>query len=267
LKAYLSIFRLRFTVQLQYRAAAVAAFFTQFFFGFIIVMVFHAFYAASDKVQPMSLAQTVTYAWLVQTLLRLQPGFSSDTEVVNMVRSGNIAYELCRPLDLYFLWFARLLSLRIVPTMLSGIPLFLIALLLPAGYGAAPPASFASGGAWLLSMVLSLLLGCAISNLITASALWTIAGDGMQRIFPAVIMVFSGINVPLAFFPDWAQTILRILPFSGLVDLPFRLYLGMVPASSILVFGLLQSFWIAVFVLVGMLVLRSGKSRVAIQGG
>jgi len=266
LKAYLSIFRLRFAVQLQYRAAALAAFFTQLFFGFIIVMVFQAFYAASNRIQPMSLAQAVTYTWLGQASFRMQP-YYGDTEVINMIRSGNIAYELCRPLDLYVLWYVRLLSQRIVPTMLSGIPLLTIALLLPSGYGAAPPASFAAGGVWLISMFLALLLGCAISNLITVSTLWTIAGDGMQRIFPAVIMVFSGINVPLAFFPDWAQTILRILPFSGLIDLPFRLYLGMVPAASILVFGLLQLFWTAVFVLVGMAVLRSGKRRVTIQGG
>jgi ABC-2 type transport system permease protein len=267
LKAYLSIFRLRFAVQLQYRAAAAAGFFTQLFFGFIIVMVYHAFYATSSQPQPMSLAAAVTYSWLGQALLRMQPGFSNDTEVIDMIRSGNIAYELCRPLDLYFLWYARALSQRIVPTLLSGVPLFILSLLLPAGFGASPPASIASGAAWFLSIILALLLSCAISNIVTASTLWTIAGDGMQRIFPAFTMVFSGLNVPLAFFPDWAQTILRLLPFSGLVDLPFRLYLGMVPASTVFFFGLLQLFWIVVLMVIGILVLKIGKQKVVVQGG
>jgi ABC-2 type transport system permease protein len=267
LKAYLSIFKLRFAVQLQYRAAAAAAFFTQLFFGFIIVMVFHAFYASSIQTQPMSLAAAVTYSWLGQALLRMQPGFSNDTEVIDMIRSGNIAYELCRPLDLYFLWYSRALSQRIVPTLLSGVPLFTISLFLPAGFGASPPASIASGAAWFLSIILALLLSCAISNIVTASTLWTIAGDGMQRIFPAFTMVFSGLNVPLAFFPDWAQTILRFLPFSGLVDLPFRLYLGMVPASTVFFFGLLQLFWIVVLMVIGILVLNIGKQKVVVQGG
>lgn len=267
MSAYLSIFKLRLAVQLQYRAAAAASFFTQLFFGFIIVMVFHAFYAASTKTQPMSLAAAVTYTWLGQATLRLQPGFNTDTEIINMVRTGNIAYELCRPLDLYLLWYVRLLSQRIVPTLMAGLPLFTISLLLPAGYGSSLPASFASAAAWLVSLFLALLLSCAISNLVTVSTLWTIAGDGIQRIFPAFTMVFSGVNVPLAFFPDWSQAILRFLPFSGLVDFPFRLYLGMVPASAVFFFGFLQLFWTGVFILAGILVLRLGKRRVTIQGG
>jgi ABC-2 type transport system permease protein len=266
MKAYISIFRLRVAVQLQYRAAAAAAFFTQLFFGFIIVMVFHAFYAASTRSQPMSLAAAVTYAWLGQASFRMQP-YYGDTEVINMVRSGNVAYELCRPLNLYFFWYVRLLSQRTIPTLLSGVPLFTITLLLPAGFGASLPASLASGAAWLLSIFFALLLGCAISNLITISTLWTIAGDGMQRILPAVIMVLSGINVPLAFFPDWVQTTLRFLPFSGLIDLPFRLYLGLVPASTVLLFGLLQLFWTGFFITAGLLLLQQGKRKITIQGG
>ncbi len=266
LKAYLSVFRLRFAVQLQYRAAAAAAFFTQFFFGMIIVMVFHAFYASSTAVQPMSLSQAVTYAWLGQSVYRMQP-YNGDSEVKNLIRSGNVAYELCRPVDLYFLWFTRLLSLRIVPSLLTGIPLLFITFFLPHGFGWTLPASAAAGTAFVFSMILALLLGCAISNLITISTLWTIAGDGMERILPAAIMVLSGINVPLAFFPDWAQTALRLLPFSGLIDIPFRLYLGMIPVSSLFSAGILQLSWTVVLVIAGILLLNGGKRKVVVQGG
>jgi ABC-2 type transport system permease protein len=266
LNAYLSIFKLRLAVQLQYRAAAAAAFFTQFFFGMIIIMVYHAFYASSDVVQPMSLQQAVTYTWLGQAAYRMMP-WNLDREITDFIRSGNVAYELCRPLDLYFLWYFRLLSQRIVPTLLSGLPLLLVTFFLPAGFNWVLPASAASGAAYLFSLLLALFLSCAISNLITVSAIWTLAGDGMQRLLPAVIIVFSGIDVPLAFFPDWAQTGLRLLPFSGLVDTPFRLYLGMIPPSSIFTFGLLQSFWIFVFICTGVLVLQSGKRKIVVQGG
>jgi ABC-2 type transport system permease protein len=66
MRAYVSILKVRFSVQLQYRAAAAAGFFTQFFFGLVRVMVFIAFYASSARTQPMSLVQAVTYSWLVQ---------------------------------------------------------------------------------------------------------------------------------------------------------------------------------------------------------
>jgi ABC-2 type transport system permease protein len=266
MKAYLAIFKLRFALQLQYRAAAAASFITNFFFGLIRVMVFQAFYASTLQAQPITLEQTVTYTWLTQVTFRMQP-WNMDTEMLNLVRSGSIAYDLCRPLSLYFSWYFRLLALRLVPTLLTGIPIFIIVLLLPGHFRAALPASAAAGIAWIAATLLSLLLGCAFSNLITISVLWTVAGDGMQRILPALMMIFSGSIVPLAFFPDTVQLALRILPFSGLMDTPFRLYTGAVPSDRILGMLGLQLLWTCIFILAGIKLLEAGTKRVVIQGG
>jgi ABC-2 type transport system permease protein len=178
-----------------------------------------------------------------------------------------MAYELCRPLSLYFFWYCRLISLRLVPALLAGIPVLIVSYLLPGDFGLSLPASPAAGIAWLISTFFSLLLGCAISNLITVSALWTISGFGMQRLFPIIGLVLSGQYVPLAFFPDSMQTVLRILPFSGIVDTPVRFYLGLVPASALLYLGSLQLFWTLVLIFIGVRLLSLGTKRVVIQGG
>ena len=140
MKAYSSFFRLRLAVQLQYRAAALAGLFTNFFFGLVRVMVFQAFYASGTMVQPMTLAQTVTYTWLAQAAFRIQP-YNGDLETLAMVRSGNIAYELCRPLHLYFIWYCRLAAFRLVPALLAGVPILVISYMLPGDFGLALPAS------------------------------------------------------------------------------------------------------------------------------
>ena len=266
IKAYLAILKLRFAVQLQYRAAAFAGFFTQFFFGFIRVMVFHAFYATSAAAQPMSLQQSVNYIWVSQATFRMQP-WDGDTEILALIRSGNVAYELCRPLNLCFIWYCRLISQRLVQALLAGTPLFIIAFFLPKGYGVTLPVSPAAGAAWLISTAIALLLGCAISTLLTISALWTLSGDGVRRIVPPVIMVLSGIAVPVAFFPDAMQTVLKVLPFSGLIDIPLRLYLGMIPASGVFSFGLLELAWTGIFVFLGLQLLAVAMKRVVVQGG
>jgi ABC-2 type transport system permease protein len=266
LKAYLAIIKLRFIVQLQYRAAAAAALFTNYFFGFVRVMVFHAFYASSTVTQPLSLEQAVTYTWLTQVTFRMQT-WVTDRETVALVRSGNIAYEFCRPLSLYFVWYCRLISHRLVPGLLTGIPVFVLAAILPGKYGLDLPVSIAAGAASILSTFLALLLGCAITNLISISMLWTVAGDGMIRVFPAVVMLLSGVIMPLAYFPDWAQPVLRLLPFSSLVDIPTNFYLGIMPAHDILIYGPLQIFWIIFFILIGLQVLNLGTKRVVVQGG
>jgi len=266
LKAYLSIIKIRFAVQLQYRAAAIAGFATQLFWGFIRVMVYHAFYMSTAVSQPMSLQQTVTYTWLVQVTLRML-AWNGDLEIINMIRSGNFAYELCRPVNLYFSWYSRLVALRVVPTILAGIPLYIIALLLPANFGITFPVSVMSGIVFIISMTGALMLSCAITNITSIVSLWTVAGDGIQSLIPTLVMILSGSIVPLAFFPDWAQPVLRFLPFSSLLDIPFRFYLGMFPPSQILPLFALQLLWTSVFIGLGLWLLSLATKRVVVQGG
>ncbi|MGP8080080.1 MAG: ABC transporter permease [Dehalococcoidales bacterium] len=266
MKAYFSILKLRFVLQLQYRAAAFAGFFTQMFFGFVRVMVFHAFYLSGDITQPLTLQQTVTYTWLAQMAFRMLP-WSGDAEVIKLIRTGNVAYELCRPLNLYFNWYARLVSLRLVPTLLAGVPLFIIVLFLPAQYGAGLPPSMLSALAFLISMTGALFLGCAISNIISICTLWTVAGDGVQRILPAFVESFSGNLIPLAFFPNWSQPVLRFLPFSGVADIPFRFYIGALPPTELLPLFLLQMLWTFSLIGLGLWLLSSATRRVVVQGG
>ena len=266
MKAYLSFFKLRFAVQLQYRAAAVASLTTNFFFGMVRVMVFQAFYASSTLAQPLTLQQTVTYTWMAQATFRLQP-FNLDKESIEMIRTGNIAYELCRPLHLYFVWYFRLMSFRLVPALLAGTPIIVVAYLLPGDYGMMLPASPAAAVAWIISTFFALLLSCAISNLVSVSTLWTISAVGIQSMFLVITGVLSGLYIPLSFFPDGMQTVLRILPFGGLLDIPLRFYLGLVPASDIFSLGLLQLFWILAFIFTGVALLNQGIKRVVVQGG
>jgi ABC-2 type transport system permease protein len=76
---------------LQYRAAAIAGFVTQMFWGSIKIMIFVAFYAASGSDEhPMSLAAVITYVWLGQALLGILPR-NIDQEIRELVRSGGVA--------------------------------------------------------------------------------------------------------------------------------------------------------------------------------
>ena len=64
MKKYLSFFRLRFAMGLQYRTAAIAGMSTQFAWGFMEIMIFKAFYEADAAAFPMSLSATASYIWL-----------------------------------------------------------------------------------------------------------------------------------------------------------------------------------------------------------
>ena len=64
--------------------------------------------------------------WLAGTLFAMLP-CNVDRELHAMVRSGAVAYELCRPVDLYGLWYARAIAHRTAPTIMRAVPVTVFA--------------------------------------------------------------------------------------------------------------------------------------------
>ncbi|MDA3847618.1 MAG: hypothetical protein PF505_13940 [Vallitaleaceae bacterium] len=266
MKVFVGIIKVRILLLLQYRMAAIAGIFTQIFFGGLFIMVFDAFFASGNQSSmPMTFSQTVTYIWLGQAFLGLLP-WNGDREVQAMIREGQVAYEFLRPLNLYAYWYARIFSQRIAGTLLRCFPLIIVASLIAKPYGLSTPFSVTNFILFIVALIAAVLLGCAISNLITISVLFTI-GDGMDRLFPAIVMFFSGMVIPLPLFPDWAQGILKVLPFSGLTDTPYRYYLGMYGTEDFLLTTTHAILWTIALVILGEYMIHVSKKHIVVMGG
>lgn len=262
-RAYWSFLSARFRMMLQYRAAAAAGFATQLFWGLIRVMIFAAFYRSTAGSQPMDFADVVSYVWLSQATFALLP-WSVDADVRQMVRTGSVAYEMLRPLDLYSQWYFRAAAWRGSQVLLRSIPMFIVAGLF---FGLRLPPSPLCGIGWALSTLAAVMLSCAITNLLNISMLWTISGQGISQVLPSLVYILSGMIIPLPLFPDWAQGILNFLPFRGLVDVPIRLYLGHIPPSELVPVLAGQLAWIVALVAAGRWLLSRGIRRLVVQGG
>jgi ABC-2 type transport system permease protein len=267
---YLAIVSARFRMLLQYRAAAIAGLWTQVFFGFVLIMVYEAFYRSTDAPQPLSFPQLASYVWLGQALLATLP-WNADPELRAMVRSGAVAYELCRPVDLYALWFARALAWRTAPTVLRAAPMafFAIAVLPWLGlpeWRLAPP-SPAAGLAFALALCAALALSCAISTLIHITLLWTVSGDGMVMLLTAATSLFSGLIIPLPLFPDGLRAVLEWLPFAGVADQPYRVYTGNLPPGELGLVLARQLAWTVLLIALGRWLIGRGVRRLVVQGG
>lgn len=260
---YIAILSGRFRTLLQYRAAALAGAGTQLFWGLIRMMIFDAFYRSSAAPQPISLPQTITYIWLGQAMLGILP-WNVDPDVRAMMRTGSVAYELLRPLDLYNLWYSRALAQRTAPTLLRCIPIFLIA---GTFFGLRAPASTWALAAWLLTTAGAILLSAAMSSLLTMSLLWTVSGEGVTRLVPGLVIALSGMIVPIQLFPEWSQPLVRALPFAHIVDTPFRAYLGMMGKVEVGGALAVQLAWTGALVLLGRWLISRAARRLVIQGG
>lgn len=258
----LAILAARFRLLLQYRAAAAAGIACQFFWGLIRMMIFRAFYEGGAGAAPIRLDQTVAYVWLSQAFMMLLP-FRADAEIHEMIRSGNVAYELLRPANLYSLWYAREIANRTAPVALRAAPMLAAATL--AGWLHWPgPANLAACAA---ALVAATLLAASVSLLMTLAMFWTLSGRGITLLLSPTMFLLSGMILPLPLFPEFLQPVLRALPFAGLIDLPLRLFVQHIPATAVLGVLAHQLGWTIVLIAAGHAVLRRATRRLVVQGG
>ena len=90
MKKYLSFFRMRFLMGLQYRAAAAAGVVTQFTWGFMELLVFRAFYQADASAFPMSFEAVASYIWLQQAFLALFMAWMMEAEIFSSIVDGDV---------------------------------------------------------------------------------------------------------------------------------------------------------------------------------
>jgi ABC-2 type transport system permease protein len=271
MRAYLAYFAARFRAQLQYRAAAIAGIGTQIFFGLVNIMVITAFYRSSPATQPLTSSQAVTYIWLAQALLLVLP-FRVDRELADLIRTGNVAYELARPVRLPLVWLARGIADRTAPVLLRAIPqlFFSVVLLRLLGWpqiALAAPASTAAGVLAGLSALTGTTVSAAIALVASSTLFWTIAGAGTAVLFSTMIWVMSGVTIPLPLFPDWLQPVIHALPFRAMIDVPLQIYLGTIAGREVAGQIALQLGWAATLFGVAWLMIGRGTRRVVIQGG
>lgn len=274
IRPYISILIVRFQMLLQYRAAAIAGLGTQFWWGGIMVMAMAAFYLTpgNEALQlPLSLPDMITYIWLGQALLALLP-WNTDAEIQEMVKTGNVAYEQIRPVDTYWLWYMRSMATRTAPPALRAVPLiFFAGIVMPLvgldAWSLKPPPDIAAAALFTVSLIAVVFLTSAITALISISVIWSISGQGINTLAMPVVTFFSGMVIPLPFFPDWMQPFLNAQPFRGLVDVPYRIYLGDMRGFEALGGIAHQILWTLILIAFSRWLMGRAMKQLVVQGG
>lgn len=266
-KKYGSFFRLRFAMGLQYRAAALAGIVTQFAWGFLEIMVYWAFYEAEPQNFPMTFEATTAYIWLQQAFLAFFVPWMVENEIFDAILNGNVAYEMCRPVDMYWMWFSRSVANRFSRAALRCFPILIVAAFLPAPYRMMGPACMADLFWFLVTVVLGLLVMVAFCMLIYMLAFFTVSAQGLRILFVSCVEFFSGAVIPLPFFPEGIRDVMELLPFAAMQNVPLRIYGGNLHGEELRRAVILQVFWLFVLILLGKMLEWKAVKRIVLQGG
>jgi ABC-2 type transport system permease protein len=73
--------------------------------------------------------------------------------------------------------------------------------------------------------------------------------------------------MPVAFFPDWLRTLMRLTPFPGMIATPVDIYLGQVSGAALGLALAGQLVWVVAMFALARFVLIFAVRKLVIQGG
>ena len=267
MKKYFCFFQNRFQTELQYRGASVTGTLTQFLWGLMECLAFRALLESNAVTSPMSLQAVISYVWLREAFFLMLNTWAMDNDIMEMLTSGGIAYEMCRPVSIYDMWYARTIGGRIASALLRCTPILLLAFCLPGSCRMRLPAN---GGA-LVMFALTMLLACAVTvsfcMFVYILAFFTVSPEGVRKIMMGLVDFLAGSVIPLPFIPQPLRSILELLPFGSMQNVPLRIYSGDLVGTEMWNALWLQIFWLVFLIFLGKTICRAAERRVVIQGG
>jgi ABC-2 type transport system permease protein len=267
MRAYFSFFKIRFLNGLQYRTAAYAGIATQFAWGGMYIMLYQTFYKSNSAAAPMKFSQLSSYIWLQQAFLALFMTWFLDEDIFTLITNGNVAYELCRPLDLYHMWFSKNCGIRLSKTALRCFPILIVAFLLPKPYKFNLPSSGVSALLFILAMFLAFIVVVSYCMLVYIFTFYTISPMGVRIALVMTADFLSGGLIPLPFLPQWLTKYLYLTPFAAMQNVPFRVYSGQIHINEAATAIGLQFIWAVVLIFLGKFIMSKALNRVIVQGG
>lgn len=264
MSAHLQLAAAEFRRQGTYRLALAAGICTNAVFALIRAGVMLAALAgAGGTVAGYDQRSALLYVLWGQALLGTIPLWGWN-DIADRVRSGEIAVDLARPMDLQVYWWFRDLGRAAMQFVARGLPILIAGMVMLRVTPLTDPMVYVAGGA-------GLVLGLAINYLtrytVNLISFWTLETQGFQILYMVASNILTGLAVPVHFFPDWLRRIADATPFPAMFQYPVDLLAGRTTGTE--VFGVLaiQLAWLLGLVLFTRVLTWAGTRRLVIQGG
>jgi ABC-2 type transport system permease protein len=245
-----------------YPRAVVAGLFTNTVFGCVRAWVLLAAFG-SGRLGGYDATDAVTFSFLTQGLIMATGGWNLG-ELPERIRTGDIALDLHRPVDLQGWWLAvdlgragfQLLARGVFPVAVGAI---LFSVRWPTGVGllALP-----------LSIALAILVSFALRYLLSLACFWLLDERGLTAVSGLLSYFLNGVLLPLVLFPGWLRGTALHLPWAMTMQVPADVWLGKHDGLAPLARTLgLQAAWAAVLLLAGRAATRVAMRKVVVHGG
>lgn len=263
MSAYLEMIRMRFLMMLAYRV--------NYYSGILIYtlnigaqyFLWKAIYSGNGTLAGLDMTQMTTYV-AVSWMARAFYFNNLDREIANEIRDGSVAIHFIRPYNFLVTKIMQAMGEGIFRLLMFTLPgMVLVLLLFPVKLPTDP-------GIWivfLFMLLFSFLINSQINILTGLFAFFVENNEGMMRLKRVAVDLFSGLIIPVSFFPGWAEGLLQVLPFQAITYLPGSVFTGKVTGAAIGQAIGVQILWFTVLLVPMIVMWRQARQRLFVQGG
>ena len=263
MRLYLEVGKRAFQRQLAYRTANLAGLVTNCCFGYLRAVVFLAVYQARESIAGYDVVSAVTFTWVTQALIMVV-ALWGWWEVEETIRSGDVVSDLSKPFSYLGFWLARDYGRAAYFLIFRCVPIFLVGQIT---FGLRWPTSPITWLALIPSVILAVAISFAWRFSLNLTAFWTTDARGIGWLGTVVVTFLCGLYVPLPYFPDEMQVVLRALPFASMMQIPADIFLEHLSSSELLLALGQQLLWAMAMLGAAQLLVGVATRRVVVQGG
>jgi ABC-2 type transport system permease protein len=262
-RAYAELVRVGFVNTLAYRLRYYTGIVTYFIYVSVYYFIWKAIYADSAAIEGFDFGHMLTYiavGWIIRSFY-----FNNiDQDIAYAVAEGKLAMDLIKPVNPQFMYIAQALGESLFRLAMLTAPTAVVLLLV---YPIRRPASPLHFAGFFASVLLSFFIVAGINFAVGTFAIRLKLILGLLRAKYFLLELFSGLLIPISFFPHVFQDIFSVLPFQYISYIPVLIYLGKINGVGIVKALALQVFWIFVLLALGDAMWRWSSRKITIQGG
>lgn len=266
LKPYLSYINLSFLSILSYRMRFYTGIITYILFITVHYYIWEAVYhgTASDvAINGFKLNEMITYiaiGWIARSFY-----FSNvDEEIDDIVKTGQISTYLLRPVSFHLMMLSKAVGECLFRILFFTAPISIAVFYL---YPISWPSTLASGMHFLLLTFGSFMILAEINFLIGLLAFSLKSIQGISRAKYFLLQLFSGLLLPLSFFPKAFKDILDFMPFKYITYVPMQAYLGKLSNQELINSYLTATLWSLILILLAQVFWKKSVKSLTLQGG
>jgi ABC-2 type transport system permease protein len=260
---YLEFARVGFVNILAYRLRYYTGVITYLINVTVYYFIWRAIFLNSDHIEGFNLKQMVTYislGWIIRSFY-----FSTiDQDMANDVMEGKISMTLIKPIQVQWSLIAQSLGESCFRLFMLTVPAALVISLV---FPVSAPSSALHFVAFFISTVLSFFIVASINFIFGTCAIRLKSILGLLRAKYFLLELFSGLLIPMTFFPRSVQAVMSYLPFQHISFTPLLIYLGKAQGLRVLELLGLQLFWAIAVFLLGQWWWERSIRKLSIQGG